>query len=123
MATLKDKLSISLGSGALLLLLNTTMAYKLSGYTVNNCPTLMGRYIHLLLFVAISYLTMPKDKPEKVKYSWYAFLIAFYVFSPQIITIVNSIINSTTQNGCLTPMGTVVHVLLYVAFLVGVMYL
>lgn len=136
MATLKEKLTISLGAAALFMLVNLPQTYKLTDqvlpldlYNQNtNCPTKVGLLIHTIVFFLITFLTMGnpyKKSGIKLKHTIYSSLIFFLISSPAMYSLVGSVLgdNIADANGCPTMMGVLLHSAVYCAALVGVMYL
>lgn len=125
MSDIKQKLYISIGSGLLLMALNSPFAHTITKTTIENCPTYNGRLIHTMIFLVLTFLTMPKLNENtllKFKYSLYGSLLAFFIFSPELYTFVGKYIH-TLDGNCLNNNGLIFHTLLYISALVGVMYL
>ena len=135
MASFNKKLSISIGSAALFMLLNSPTIYKitnnLSGLSLYNvitgCPTYLGLLVHAVVFFAISYFSMGGVARTgiKLKHSLYGTLIFFLISNPATFKFVASILGNgiADSHGCPTNVGIVLHAIVYCAFLVAVMYL
>ena len=126
MSDFTQKLSISVYSGIMLLVINSPYAYSFTKMNDgNNCPNITGRLLHMMLFLVLTFLTMPKLKEDtllKVKRSVYGALIGFFIFSPELCMFIGKYVN-TMNNNCLNNNGMMLHTLLYILSLVGVMYL
>lgn len=132
MTTLVQKLSISVYSTLIYLLVNSSYSYEwtnaiLDGtYTTSKCPTKKGILIHTALFFVISLLSMGnayKNTLFKLRNAIYGTLIFFFVASPAMFYLSSSLFGKTTKNGCPTSLGTFLHAVVYCVVLVGVMYL
>ena len=125
MSNFKEKFLISTGSGLLLCGINSTYTYNFTGLNQNGCPTSAGKLIHILLFLVLSFLTMPELKKNtllKFKYALYGSLIGFFIFSPELFTVIGTYMN-TLSNNCLNNYGLLIHTLLYIVSLTAIMYL
>ncbi len=136
MATFQQKLSISLGSAFLFMLVSLPQTYKLTdnllpvntSNDITNCPTNAGLLLHALVFFVLTYLSMmgaDVNPGIKLKHTLYATLIFFLIASPTVYSLTGSIFGQSIAdaNGCPTLLGVFVHALVYCAALVGVMYL
>lgn len=136
MATLEQKIRISLGSAALFALINLPQTYKLTNKLLGvdlynsstNCPTNSGLILHSLVFFALTYLSMGNSSADdgiKLKHTIYATLIFYFLSSPAMFSFVGSILGSQVadSNGCPTTFWVLLHAAVYCAALVGVMYL
>ena len=132
MATLEKKLSISIGSAILFLIVNLKETHKLTSKLTNlnlynfdtNCRTNLGILIHLLLFFGITYLSMSNPNIStgvKLKHSIYGTLIFYLISSPTFYSITNKILNK--ENDCINNTNVAVHSVIYCIALIGVMYL
>lgn len=140
MATFNQKLSISLASAGLFALINLPCTYNITNKlsndllktslynTESNCPTNMGLIVHALVFLLITYASMYNTRqPEgiKWKHSIYGALIFYLVSSPAVYSLINKVLGKrfSSDEGCPTKEGVILHSLVYAAILVGVMYL
>ena len=129
MATLEQKVSISLGSANLFFLLNLPKSYinlgklfKLNLYE-NNCPTNLGILFNTLVFFIVTYLTMGnpfENQMFKLKNTTYGTLIFYMISSPAMYYLTNLIFNRSEICPSITMI--VLHSILYCLFLIGVMY-
>lgn len=121
MATLQQKVQISLGSAVLFSIINLPQTYKLTDSLLpcklieKNCPTHMGLFLHTVVFFLITLLTMGRVDLNTLKNALYGTLIFFFLSSPTIY--------SLTGNSCPKIGGVLLHSVLYFVALVGVMYL
>lgn len=131
MTTLNRKLEISAFSALACCIINTKTMYNLTNKflpfetTKNNCPTNIGFLVHLLVFLAYSYLSMTKvDKPNllKLNYAITGALLVNFAYSSGVIDVVGKAIG-TLENGCLTTKGNIVHSIIYGILLLAIMYL
>lgn len=107
-----DKLRISVFSSLLLVAI-------LKFVHIDGLTSGVNRILQISIFFVISLLAMPKLREDtllKVKFSLYGSLIAFFVTSPEVGELVGNYNGSTTQ-------GLLIYGLMYIAFLLGVMYL
>jgi hypothetical protein len=145
--TVTKKLLASFMSTAVFIMVAHPQTYKLvddifsyftntSGSIFNdNCPTVAGTFVHLIVFFVLSFLSMhirnnkrnEDDRLSKglmVKYSFYGSLIWFLLSNNKTYQITNGIINGlSSQDGCPTNNGVIVHAIVYFAILYGVMTL
>lgn len=133
MSTLEQKIKISVGSAAVLALVNLPQVYKFTNNLLpfntfneaTGCPTNTGRLVHILVFALLSYLTMSNanvDDGTKLKHTIYSALIAYFVTSPPVYSFVDSLLGSRTPGSCPTPVRVIVQSLFYAAALTGIMY-
>lgn len=136
MATLQQKLYISIGSALLFAFINLPQTYKLTNNLIplnlfneaTNCPTAIGLIVHALVFFVLTFLSMgnPYEKTGiKLKHTIYGTLIFFLISSPAVFSLVGSILGNqiADANGCPTIMGVGLHAIVYCMALVAVMYL
>ena len=134
MSTFEKKLSISIGSALLFLLINLPKTYNITSNILSlnlyndNCPTNMGLIIHTILFFIITYLSMSNPYIKygiKLKHTIYGSLLFYLISSPPMFSLINSILGNkyANVNGCPTIIGIVLHALIYCSALIGVMYL
>jgi len=147
--TLKQKVLASFASAAIFVIVSHPETYKLTDSLVNTiggrsvfnnmsrCPTIMGSFIHMIIFFILTYVAMTirqqfkKDEDDRLprklalKYTFYSTLIWFLVANPQTFKLVNSLTGNLVANagGCPNNTGVMVHSIVYFALLVGVMYL
>lgn len=128
MATLEQKVKISLGSAGLFFLLNSPNSYKFvsnilnTNLIENNCPNHLGIFINTLLFFVITYMSMGdpfKNQLFKLKNTTYGSLIYFLISSPTIYYLSNKMLN---LKDCRNTVSLLVHSAIYFIILVGVMY-
>ena len=128
MATLEQKVKISLGSAGLFFLLNSPNSYKFVSNILNtklfenNCPNHLGIFINTILFFGFTYISMGdpfKDSFFKLKNTTYGSLIYFLISSPTIYHISNKLLNF---DDCRNTVSLLVHSAIYFLILVGVMY-
>ena len=133
MSTLEQKARISLGSAALLALVNLPQVYKFTNNLLpvntfneaTNCPTQSGRLVHILVFALLSYLSMGKanvDQGIKLKHTVYGALIAYFVTSPPVYAFTDALFGARTGGRCPDALRVAIQALLYAAALTGVMY-
>ena len=133
MATLNQKLTISIFSALLFTLVNLPQTYKLTNSLLpynlyNNCPTNIGLIVHTIIFFILTFLSMGNPSINtgfKLKNTIYGTLIFYLLSSPAMFSFVGSILGTSisNSNGCPTLLGIGLHALVYCAILVGVMYL
>lgn len=140
MATLNQKLTISLASAGLFALVNLPCTYnftnklstdllKVSLYDEEKrCPTNIGLVVHALVFLLLTYASMHKSgQPNgiKWKHSIYGALIFYLVSSPAVYSVVSKLFGDrfSTSDGCPKNEGILLHSLVYASVLLGVMYL
>jgi len=136
MATLQDKVLISLGSAALFTAISLPGTYKLTNAIVPfvtlfnseaNCPTSTGSLIHTLVFFLITLLSMgdPRiDTSEKVMRSLWGALLGFFLSSPAMYSMTGTLFGQRiASNGCPTIAGILMHAILYFGALLGLMFL
>ena len=128
MATLEQKVKISLGSAGLFFLLNSSNSYKFVSNILNtklienNCPTHLGILINTILFFIITYLSMGdpfKNQLFKLKNTTYGTLIYFMISSQTLYYLSNKILNI---DECRSNLSLIIHSAIYFILLVGVMY-
>ena len=133
MATLEKKLSISIGSALLFLIINLPKTYKITSFLTKlqlfnfdtNCRTNSGIIIHSFLFFIITYLSMGNSTTRigvKLKHSIYGTLILYLISSPAFYSITDSLFN-ITNNECPNNLSIILHSIIYCISLVAVMYL
>ena len=132
MATLKQKVLISLLSSFTFISLNLPIAYKLTSNLIstydNGCPTNIGFMFHTFLFFIITYLSMGnplKKSLIKLKRTIHSSLIYFLIASPILFMLIGSNIgnNFASDKGCPTNLGVFLHSIGYFLCLFGIMYL
>lgn len=140
MATLNQKLSISLASAGLFALVNLPCTYNFTNKLSNDllkvslydeekrCPTNVGLVVHALVFLLLTYASMYKsNQPDgiKWKHSIYGALIFYLVSSPAVYSVVSKLFGDrfSTPDGCPKNEGILLHSLVYASVLLGVMYL
>lgn len=140
MATLNQKLTISLASAGLFALVNLPCTYnftnklstdllKVSLYDQEKrCPTNVGLVVHALVFLLLTYASMYKSgQPNgiKWKHSIYGALIFYLISSPAVFSVVSKLFGDrfSTPDGCPKNEGILLHSLVYAGVLLGVMYL
>jgi hypothetical protein len=136
MATLRQKVSISLNSALLFAFINLPQTYQFTNNLTNqqlfntttNCPTNLGLIVHAIAFFVITFLSMgcsTKNVGIKLKHTLYGTLIFYLVSSPALYSAVGSVLGRQFAdiNGCPTLAGIGLHSAVYFAILVGVMYL
>ena len=135
MASFKGKLSISVFSAVLFLVVNLPQTYQLTNKIIpgtvlsNGCPTALGLLVHALVFFGVSFLSMGRsDKIEtgvKLKHSLYGTLIFFFLSNPVFYKLMGSMFGNGISDtlGCPTFLGILISSILYCTSLVGVMYL
>lgn len=140
MATLNQKLTISLASAGLFALVNLPCTYnftnklstdllKVSLYDEEKrCPTNVGLVVHALVFLLLTYASMYKSgQPNgiKWKHSIYGALIFYLISSPAVFSVVSKLFGDrfSTPDGCPKNEGILLHSLVYAGVLLGVMYL
>ena len=136
--TLNKKLSISLGSAVLFVLVNLPQTYKFTNSLLpmslykNNCPSHLGLLLHSLVFFVVSYLSMGKPLEKqliKTKFSLYGTLIFYFLSSPAVYAVVGTLVNKlvstsmVSSSGCPKNVNILLHGVVYCMALVGVMYL
>jgi hypothetical protein len=128
MATLEQKVKISLGSAGLFFLLNSPNSYKFVSNILNmklienNCPNHLGIFVNTLLFFIFTYISMGdpfKDSLFKLKNTTYGSLIYFLISSPTIYYLTSKILKF---NECRNTVSLLIHSAIYFIILVGVMY-
>lgn len=129
MATLKDKLFISINSSLLFFVFNlpfiSEIATSILGFNFikDGCRTKLGFLLSVSLFYIATYLTMThsnKDVLVKLKHTTYASLLFFFVSNATTLHIFNLFFKSfidCPKNGTL-----ILHSLIYCILLVGIMY-
>jgi hypothetical protein len=134
MATLKQKLAISLGSAAVFTAVNLQQTYKFTNNLVPNlalfdgsCPTNAGLLAHAVVFFILTLASMGDPGVNtgiKIKHSLYGTLIMFLLSNPVMYTLTGNLFGpKIATNGCPTLMGVLLHAAVYCIALVGVMYL
>ena len=135
MATLEQKVMISLGASVLMFIVNSEMVYKLtdmfsSGSLYNHatkCPTNLGLLVHTLVFFGLTYWSMGSRTKNLVKLdrTIYSTLIFYFLSSPTVYAFVSELLGGTTatSQGCPNLQGRILHALVFCAALVGIMYL
>ena len=128
MATLEQKVKISLGSTGLFFLLNSPNSYKFVSNILNtnlvedNCPNHLGIFINTLIFFVFTYISMGdpfENSLFKLKNTTYGSLIYFLISSPTIYYLSNKMLNF---KDCRNTVSLLVHSAIYFIILVGVMY-
>jgi hypothetical protein len=128
MATLEQKVKISLGSAGLFYLLNTVDSFKFISKILdinlleNDCPTYLGQFVNTVVFFIITYLSMGNplnNQLFKLKNTTYGTLIYFMISSSTMYYLINKVINSSE---CRSNLSLFIHSFLYFIILVGVMY-
>ena len=88
MSTFEKKLSISIGSALLFLVINLPKTYKFTSNILSlelyneKCPTNMGLVIHTILFFVVTYLSMSKSYIKygiKLKHTLYGSLLFYLI--------------------------------------------
>lgn len=138
MATFGQKVAISAQSAFLFALINFPMTYQITdrllpgqlwnSLSPSGCPTALGFFLHTLVFLTVTYLTMSGSAINpwiKVKHSLYGTLIFFLVANPVTYSVVASVLGNwvADSNGCPTMSGIFLHAVVYLVALVAVMYL
>jgi hypothetical protein len=137
MPSLNKKLSISLWSALLFVLVSLPQTYKFTDSLVpvslyQNCPTHLGLLLHTSVFFLLSYLSMgdpTKKQAIKLKFSLYGTLIFYFLSSPTMYALVGSLIKKlvsttmVTASGCPKLANILLHSCVYTMALVGIMYL
>jgi len=128
MATLEQKVKISLGSSGLFYLLNSSSSFSFISKFLNlnlienECPTHQGIFVNTMLFFIITYLSMGdpfKKQLFKLKNTTYGTLVYFMISSPTVYYITNKILN---LNECRSTVSLMIHSAIYFILLVGIMY-
>ena len=128
MATLEQKVKISLGSSGLFYLLNSSSSFSFISKFLNlnlienGCPTHQGIFVNTMLFFIITYLSMGdpfKKQLFKLKNTTYGTLVYFMISSPTVYYITNKILN---LNECRSTVSLMIHSAIYFILLVGIMY-
>lgn len=143
---MKKKLMATLISTAIFIAVSHPETYKftdnlVSQYTgqsgmimTNNCPTVEGTFVHLLVFGVASYLSMylrnkKKEKKltqkAKVKYSFYASVLWFILSNKETYKLTSSLFSTelANRNGCPSGEGVIAHGLVYAGILFTLMAL
>ena len=148
--TFRQKVLASFMGASIFLLVSHPETYKLTDSLVNalggtvgsvfnnmsQCPTVMGSFLHMVVFFILSYCAMnmrqsfKKNEDDRLpknlalKYTFYSTLMWFLVANPQTYKLVNGLTGNivANANGCPNNNGLMLHGLVYFALLVGVMY-
>ncbi|MBA43072.1 MAG: hypothetical protein CMF62_03570 [Magnetococcales bacterium] len=138
--TLADKIMISLRVALIFLVVSLPFTYGItnkymdSATGFNNCPTIIGKLAHAVIFfilnlVIMKYYNNQKVEQEKkplglmLKYAYYGTLIAYFLSDNDTYKLTNVLIGDTSDfNGCPTLKGVLIHSAVYVAILTGVMH-
>lgn len=136
MATLQEKVSISVNSALLFYILNLPFTYQLTNKLFSNtlyntktdCPTPIGLIVHTLIFFLITFLTMGNLQERtltKIKHSLTGSAIFFIVSSPMIYSLMSLLFGKhlASLSGCQTLWGALFHAIVYFAILLAIMYL
>lgn len=135
MATLEQKLAVSLMSAGIFVLLNLPQTYGvtnkfLSGITgplaTGGCPTMVGLLLHAVVFYILTRLMMKKSycaDSIKHKRALIGTIIFVLLSSPAAFRLVRSIVGTSiaSTTGCPTTQGILVHGAVYAAVLVLLM--
>jgi hypothetical protein len=135
MATLNQKLMISLGSAAIFILVNLPQTYNLTNslfggivgpLSSGGCATALGLVVHAVVFYLLSRLSMSKSYGStdlKHRRALIATVIMLVLSSPTLFKFVRSILGNTiaSATGCPTTQGIFVHGAVYTAILVLLM--
>lgn len=132
MASLQQKLTISLMSAAVFVLVGLPSTYKLTNSLIGGianaagCPSLLGLAVHAGVFYLLSKLSMKgsyASTQQKHKHSLIAAALFALLNSPMAYKMVSGILGSGIANasGCPTMMGLLVHAGVYTAILVLLM--
>lgn len=136
MATLQQKLMVSLGSAALFVLVNLPQTYgltdKLLGGLVGplakgGCPTTVGLLVHAVVFYLLSKLSMnraPGSHEAKHRRALTATFVMALLSSPMAYKLVRNMLGSgiASATGCPTMQGILVHAAVYTGALVMLMH-
>ena len=133
MSTFLQKLSISVFSAILFIVVSLPQTYELTNSISpvslfnkeTNCPTVAGIMVHTFVFFLLTLLSMSTSSQPfktKLKHSIYGTLIFFLFSNPVMYKFTNSILH-TSSNGCPNMIGIFVHALVFCVALIGVMYL
>jgi hypothetical protein len=141
--SLGDKIVISLRVALIFLVVSLPFTYGLTdkynkyidiSNGFNNCPTIIGKLVHAVIFfilnlVIMKYYNYQREEKEKkplglmLKYAYYGTLIAYFLSDNDTYKLTNALVGGTSDfNGCPTLQGVLVHSAIYVAILTGVMY-
>jgi hypothetical protein len=138
MATLEQKLIISLMSAAVFVLVNLPQTYQLTNKILGGllgplsnadgkCATTVGLVVHALVFYLVTRLMMTNaysSKKLKHRRALIATLVFVILSSPMAFRLVRSVLGNGIANaaGCPTTQGILVHAAVYTAVLVLLMY-
>lgn len=130
MATFESKVLIGLTPALLFGLVKLPEINKLipGASDTNSCPTNPGLIISTLIFFVLIYLSMwsaPHSPGLKLKFSIYGTLIFYLLSSPAMFSFTSSLLGDWISDsaGCPSKYGILLHSIVYLAILVGVMYL
>ena len=124
MASLQQKIMISLNSAVLFFIVNYPNFFEKDFV----CPKNIALIVNVIIFFGISFLTMGNSKINtgvKIKHSLYSSLIFYFISSPPLYALVGSVFGKlfSDSNGCGTVYGLLLHTVVYCCALVAVMYL
>lgn len=132
MASLQQKLTISLGSAALFVLISHPAVYKITNGLIggltsgSGCPTLLGLAVHTGVFFLLTRLSMGgayQVDAIKRRRSLIAAALFALLNSPMAYKLVRSVLGDAiaSASGCPTMTGLLTHAGVYTAILVGLM--
>jgi hypothetical protein len=136
MASLQQKLMISLSSAVLFVLVSLPQTYDLTNkvlgglvgpLTTGGCPTTVGILTHAVVFYLVTRYVMMRNyeacEATKTKRALTAAVIYALLSSPLAFRSVRSVLGAgiASASGCPTLQGTFVHAAVYTAVLVLLM--
>ena len=127
------KLKISIFSGLMAAIIQMPQTFALTNKILpfetfrNGCSTIEGKLFHLLVFFAVTYLSMKKSnlgEKEILNNTIFSTMIYYFIFSSDLILLLGKMLKlNLVSNGCVNLMGMTIQMCLYILSLYGIMFL